>query len=78
MRAELESAGTDFAPARTRKRFFAAFFEWDTDCFSRLRGMFADRAVDGISRRLVLARDRVGIKPLYIARHGEDLSSAPN
>jgi asparagine synthase (glutamine-hydrolysing) len=51
----------------------AAFLEWDTGCFSRLRGMFAIALWTESRKRLVLARDRMGIKPLYIARHGADL-----
>ena len=51
----------------------AAFLEWDTECFSRLRGMFAIALWTESRKRLVLARDRMGIKPLYIARHGADL-----
>src|SRR5271157_5877848 len=41
--------------------------------FNRLRGMFAVALWTTSSRRLVLARDRMGIKPLYIARQGEEL-----
>ena len=50
-----------------------AFLEWDTDCFEQLRGMFAVAIWTNSRRRLVLARDRVGIKPLYIAERGKDL-----
>ena len=56
-----------------RKPCLHAFLEWDTDCFSRLRGMFAMALWTESARRLVLARDRMGIKPLYIAQRGEDL-----
>ncbi len=47
-----------------------AFREWDTDCFSRLRGMFAVALWSESRKRLVLARDRMGIKPLYYYRAG--------
>ena len=50
-----------------------AFIEWDTECFARLRGMFALAIWTESDRRLVLARDRMGIKPLYMTRQGEDL-----
>ena len=38
---------------------------WGLDCLSKIRGMFAFSIWDGPNNRLVLARDRVGIKPLY-------------
>jgi asparagine synthase (glutamine-hydrolysing) len=50
-----------------------AFLEWDTDCFSRMRGMFGVALWNDADQRLVLARDRMGIKPLYFTRRGEDL-----
>ncbi len=50
-----------------------AFLEWDTDCFRRLRGMFALAIWCESRKRLVLARDRVGIKPLYFSRKGDDI-----
>jgi asparagine synthase (glutamine-hydrolysing) len=45
-----------------------AFLEWDTDCFARLKGMFAAAIWQESMGRLVLARDRMGIKPLYFSR----------
>ena len=50
-----------------------AFLQWDTDCFARLRGMFAIAVWNVPEKRLVLARDRMGIKPLYFAQRGEEL-----
>jgi asparagine synthase (glutamine-hydrolysing) len=50
-----------------------AFLAWDTACFARLRGMFALALWRKSTRRLILARDRMGIKPLYLAQYGEDL-----
>ena len=49
------------------------FLEWDTACFARLRGMFAVALWTESQRRLVLARDRMGIKPLYLRHRGRDL-----
>ncbi len=73
LRAELERCGHKFRTRTDTETVLAAFLEWDTDCFSRLRGMFAIALWTESSKRLVLARDRLGIKPLYIARHGDDL-----
>jgi len=73
LRAELEKLGHRFRSHCDTETVLRAFVEWDTDSFSRLRGMFAIALWTKSSRRLVLARDRMGIKPLYVARRGEDL-----
>ena len=73
LRAELEQSGHRFRSTADTETVLRAFLEWDTDCFSRFRGMFAVALWTESERRLVLARDRMGIKPLYIARRGEDL-----
>jgi len=73
LRVELEQRGHKFQSAADTETVLRAYLEWGTECFSRLRGMFAVALWTESERRLVLARDRMGIKPLYIARHGEDL-----
>lgn len=73
VRRELESKGHRFHSHCDTETVLHAFLEWDTACFSRLRGMFGVALWTESTRRLVLARDRMGIKPLYIARRGEDL-----
>jgi asparagine synthase (glutamine-hydrolysing) len=73
IRRELESLGRRFQSHCDTETVLQAFLEWDTDCFARLRGMFAVAIWTNSEQRLVLARDRVGIKPLYIAERGEDL-----
>lgn len=73
LRAELEKLGHRFHSHSDTETVLRAFLEWDTQSFARLRGMFAIAFWTKSSRRLVLARDRMGIKPLYIGRYGEDL-----
>ena len=73
LRTELRSRGHQFRSHCDTETVLRAFVEWDTDCFARLRGMFALAIWTKSTRRLLLARDRMGIKPLYIARHGKDL-----
>ena len=73
LRAELESRGHHFRSRCDTEVVLEAFRAWDTDCFARLRGMFAVALWTESRRRLVLARDRLGIKPLYLCRRGDDL-----
>src|SRR5271170_4205549 len=73
LRRELEGRGYRFRSHSDTETILNAFLEWDTSCFARLRGMFAVALWRESERRLVLARDRMGIKPLYIARRGDDL-----
>jgi asparagine synthase (glutamine-hydrolysing) len=73
LRTELENLGHRFRTHCDSETVLRAFLEWDLDCFARLRGMFAVALWTESARRLVLARDRIGIKPLYIATRGADL-----
>jgi len=73
LRRELEERGYRFHSRSDTETVLNAFLEWDTECFARMRGMFAVALWRESERRLVLARDRMGIKPLYIERHGDDL-----
>jgi asparagine synthase (glutamine-hydrolysing) len=73
LRAELEQRGYQFRTNCDTEIALYSFVEWNTDCFSRLRGMFALAVWTESSRTLVLARDRMGIKPLYVARCNGDL-----
>jgi asparagine synthase (glutamine-hydrolysing) len=73
LRAELEKLGHHFTSHSDTETVLRAFLQWDKDCFSRMRGMFAAALWTKSKKRIVLARDRMGIKPLYIARIAEDL-----
>ena len=73
LRRELLQKGHRFRTQTDTETVLHAYLEWDTECFSRLRGMFAIALWTESTKRLILARDRMGIKPLYIARHGDDL-----
>ena len=73
LRAELEKLGHRFHSRSDTETVLHAFLEWDTACFSRLRGMFAVALWTESTQRLILARDRMGIKPLYVSRRGQDL-----
>jgi asparagine synthase (glutamine-hydrolysing) len=73
LRRELESLGYKFRTKCDTEVLLAGFREWDTECFSKFRGMFAVALWSESQRRLVLARDRLGIKPLYYGVRGDNL-----
>lgn len=73
LRKELEALGHRFHTRCDTEVVLRAFLEWDTRSFERLRGMFAFAIWTESRRRLVLVRDRMGIKPLYFARRGRDI-----
>lgn len=68
LRAELEQAGHAFKTHCDTEVLLLAYAHWQEQCLPRLRGMFAFAIWDDRERRLVLARDPFGIKPLYYAR----------
>src|SRR3954451_23748247 len=73
IRKELEALGHCFRSHCDTETVLRAFLQWDTKCFSRMRGMFAAALWTESSKRLVLARDRMGVKPLYYYRSGDDI-----
>ena len=70
LRAELEARGHRFRSSGDTEVLLRAYEEWGEDCPTHFNGMFAFAVWDGRARRLVLARDRFGEKPLYLARTG--------
>ncbi|CAN0324995.1 unnamed protein product, partial [Phaeothamnion confervicola] len=65
MRLELEAAGHKFKTDTDTEVLLHAYEEYGVDCLGRFRGMFALAIWDEPRRRLLLARDHVGIKPLF-------------
>lgn len=76
LRKTLESLGHRFRSASDTEVLLEAYREWGTDCLSRLNGMFAFGIYDLRERRLFLARDRAGEKPLFYHRSGGRLAFA--
>src|SRR4051812_37298459 len=67
LRAELEGHGYRFFSHSDTEVILKGYHHWGTDVVSHLHGMFAFAIHERDSGRLVLARDRLGIKPLYLA-----------
>jgi asparagine synthase (glutamine-hydrolysing) len=73
LRKELENLGHRFTTHSDTETVLRAFLQWDKDCLPKLRGMFAFAIWDEPTKRVFLARDRTGIKPLYFTCQGQDL-----
>src|SRR5665213_604221 len=67
LRAELIAAGHEFATSTDTEVIVHAYEQWGRGAITRLRGMFGLAIWDRRTRTLLLARDRLGIKPLYYA-----------
>ena len=76
LREELESRGHRFSTRADTEVIVHLYEELGTDCVKRLHGMFGLAIWDQPRRRLILARDRLGKKPLYYSRRGDTLSFA--
>src|SRR5688572_7775179 len=76
LRVELEAKGYWFRSRTDSEVLLYALAEWGVEGLRRLNGMFALALWDRKERRLLLARDRYGIKPLYVCRRGNSLAFA--
>jgi asparagine synthase (glutamine-hydrolysing) len=76
LRSELEALGYWFRSATDSEVVLNALAAWGVAALARLNGMFAFALWDRKERRLLLARDRYGIKPLYYFQQGATLAFA--
>ena len=67
LRRELEGYGYRFRSSSDTEVVLKAYHRWGASCVERFFGMFAIAIHELASGRLVLARDRLGVKPLYLA-----------
>jgi asparagine synthase (glutamine-hydrolysing) len=74
LRTELAAAGRHFVTQSDTEVIVQGYAHWGEGVFARLNGMFAVALLDRRNRRLVLARDHAGIKPLYYAWDGRRLA----
>jgi asparagine synthase (glutamine-hydrolysing) len=70
LRRRLEASGHRYHTHSDTETIVHAYEQWGERCVEHLRGMFAFAIWDRGRRRLFVARDRLGIKPLYVARAG--------
>ena len=73
IRRELQARGHTYRTKSDTETIVHAYEEWGDDCVARFRGMFAFAIWDTRRHRLLLVRDRLGVKPLYWARTGDAL-----
>jgi len=73
LRAELQRLGHRFKTQSDTEVIVHGYEQWGDNCVAKLNGMFAIALWDSAKRKLFLARDRMGIKPLYYAVDGESL-----
>ncbi|MGZ5232321.1 MAG: asparagine synthase (glutamine-hydrolyzing), partial [Burkholderiales bacterium] len=73
LRAELERLGHRFRTRSDTEVIVHAYEAWGENAFARMNGQWAVALWDSVKRRLVLSRDRLGVRPLYVCEHGGKL-----
>ncbi len=76
LRKTLEAAGHTFKTNTDVESILHGYEQWGEKVISRLRGMFAFALWDARKHKLILVRDRFGIKPLYYMQHGDRFAFA--
>jgi asparagine synthase (glutamine-hydrolysing) len=76
LRDELRVAGYCFRSDSDTEVILAAYRHWGAECLSRFNGMWAFGIFDREAKSIFLARDRFGVKPLYVWQKGERMAFA--
>ncbi len=69
LKRELEGRGRRFTTTCDTEVLLVAYMEWGASCVEKFNGIFAFALWDSKEQQLFLARDRLGVKPLFIAKH---------
>ena len=78
LRRQLQAKGHRFRSTGDTEVILRAYIEWGENCVEKLQGMFAFAIWDNNREQLLLARDRIGIKPFYYSLTGQRLLFASN
>src|SRR5215210_7450288 len=73
LRSELEREGRRFRTRSDTEVIVQAYEAWGDDAFARMNGQWALALWDSVRKRLVLTRDRLGVRPLYLCEHRDRL-----
>lgn len=73
---QLRALGHEFRTSSDTEVIVHAWEQWGSECFARFNGQWAIGLWDRRERRLILSRDRMGIRPLYFTQRGRSLSFA--
>lgn len=73
LRSQLQSLGHCFRGHSDTEVVLHAYAQWGRDCLIRFNGIFALAVWEGRRRRLFLARDRIGVKPLFYTLHRDGM-----
>ncbi len=76
LRSELQAKGHQFISNSDTEVILSAYDEWGAECVNRFNGMFAFGIYDTRKKELFIARDHLGIKPLYYAQRGNTFAFA--
>lgn len=76
VKSELNSLGFSFTSTGDTEVLLFALIAWGQEALAKLRGMFSFVFIDFVRHRAIAARDRYGIKPLYLWKNGEQIHFA--
>lgn len=71
LRSELERFGYEFETDSDTEVLLYSYIHYGTKCLEKLNGIFAFAIYDSMRRKVILARDRFGVKPLFYCRRGD-------